>query len=232
MSRRPPRKSNNRTWIIAGVVAVVLAVAVVVAVAAGGSDDDGGGGGGTGNAVQTAPVSVTGVALPQYPANGAADKAIGATIPTLAGKSLFDGTDMTIAPTGKPQIVVFLAHWCPHCQAEVPVIVDVADDGGFDGIDVRGISTGTRPDAANYPPSTWLEDEDWPFPTMADSSNFTAAAAYGLGSYPFLVFTDASGKVVARSIGEVSGADLTAAAKALKAGKPVDIGTGSSSSAG
>ena len=32
----------------------------------------------------------------------------------------FDGAPLTIAPTGKPMLVVFLAHWCPHCNAEIP----------------------------------------------------------------------------------------------------------------
>ena len=230
MSRRPQQRSSNRTWVIVGILAVIVAVAVVVAVAAGGGDDSGSGGGGNGSAVEVAPVSVTGTALPPFPESGA-DRAIGETIPTLTGTSLFDGADMTIEPTGTPQIVIFLAHWCPHCQAEVPRIVDLANDGKLDGVDVSAVATGTRSNQANYPPSAWLEDEDWPYPTMADSSTFTAAQAYGLTSYPYFVFIDGSGQVVARSIGEVSSDDLTEAVNALKAGEPVDIGTGSSSSA-
>ena len=31
----------------------------------------------------------------------------------------FDGTPVEIAPDGKAKLVVFLAHWCPHCRAEV-----------------------------------------------------------------------------------------------------------------
>ena len=68
-------------------------------------------------------------------------------IPTLTGQSLFDGSDMTIAPTGKPQAIVFLAHWCPHCQAEVPRIVALAKAGKLDGIDVVGVATGRRTDS-------------------------------------------------------------------------------------
>ena len=106
----------------------------------------------------------------------------------------FDGSKVTIGPTGKPQVVMFLAHWCPHCQAEVPRIVELAKDGAFEGIDVAAVATGTNADAPNYPPSAWLEREQWPFPVMVDSPEFTAAQAYGLPSYPYFVFADARGQ--------------------------------------
>ena len=40
-------------------------------------------------------------------------------------------------------MVVFLAHWCPHCQAEVPELVELAKEGVFDGVDVTAVATGT-----------------------------------------------------------------------------------------
>ena len=30
---------------------------------------------------------------------------------------------------GSPQLIVVMAHWCPHCQAEIPRIVDWNTDG-------------------------------------------------------------------------------------------------------
>src|SRR4051794_11075085 len=201
----------NRTWIIVGVLAVVVLVAVVIAAAAGGGDSSTP----RKDAVQVAPVDVSGTPLADFSASGT-DPAVGSRIPTLTGRSLFDGKDMTIAPSGKPMVIAFLAHWCPHCQAEVPLLVDLADQGAFDGIDVRAVATGTRSDLPNYPPSSWLEREHWPFPAMADSTKSTAALAYGLNGYPYLAFVDAQGKVVARSEGEVSADVLTQAVKDLK----------------
>jgi thiol-disulfide isomerase/thioredoxin len=207
---------------------------VVVAVAASGGSDSsskggGNGGGGSSSAVEVAPVQVTGTPLPDFPSSGT-DKAIGVTVPTLTGQSLFDGSAITIAPTGKPMAVVYLAHWCPHCQAEVPRLVDLAKAGKLAGIDVYGVAAAGRDDLPNYPPSAWLEDESWPFPTMVDSANSTAAAAYGLTGYPYFLLVDAQGKVVARAEGEADDADIVAAVNALKAGKPVDLGSGASSS--
>jgi thiol-disulfide isomerase/thioredoxin len=237
-SNRPPRgkpssraatsrPGPDRTWIVVGGLAIVVVVAVVIAVAAGGGDD-------RDNptpskaAVQVAPVQVSGTPLANFPENGS-DAAVGSTIPTLTGSSLFDGSKLTIAPTGKPMVVAFVAHWCPHCQAEVPVLVALAKQGAFDGVDVRAVATGTNSQAPNYPPSSWLERVKWPFPALADSAKFDAANAYGLTGYPNLVFVDAAGKVVARSEGEVSSDVLTQALKNLKAGKAVSLSGGASS---
>jgi thiol-disulfide isomerase/thioredoxin len=224
-ARRP---GPNRTWIVVSALAIVVVVAVVIAVAASGGDN-GGNPTPSKSAVQVAPVQVSGTPLAGFPANGS-DTAVGSTIPTLTGSSLFDGSKMTIAPTGKPMVIAFVAHWCPHCQAEVPVLVALAQQGAFDGIDVRAVATGTSSQLPNYPPSSWLERVKWPFPAMADSAKFDGANAYGLTGYPNLVFVDAGGKVVARSEGEVSSDVLTQALKDLKAGKAVSLSGGASSS--
>ena len=231
-NRRPPRYGKpaptprrNRTWWIWGGVALVFLVAIVVAVAASGGDD-----GAKPTAHETGAVTVDGTPLPQYNSDEV-DTAIGDTIPTLTGVS-FDGSKVTIGPTGTPQVVMFLAHWCPHCQAEVPRIVELAKEGAFKGIDVAAVATGTSAEAPNYPPSAWLEREKWPFPVMVDSTEQTAAIAYGLSSYPYFVFADAQGKVVGRATGEIAPSDLQKILNALEAGNPLPTGiAGASSSA-
>ena len=65
-------------------------------------------------------------ALPQL-VDGEDDAAIGQTIPTVSGKTL-DGDAITIGPDGGAKVIVFVAHWCPHCQAEVPEIVSHLKD--------------------------------------------------------------------------------------------------------
>jgi len=126
-------------------------------------------------------VKVSGTPLPQYDSTKSSDPAIGDTIPTLTGKSIDDGSEVTIGPDsgGKPQVIVFVAHWCPHCQAEVPRLVQLADDGAFDGVQVSAVATATNEQADNYPPSAWLKNEKWPFPVLADDAKGTAAQAYG-----------------------------------------------------
>jgi thiol-disulfide isomerase/thioredoxin len=126
------------------------------------------------------------------------------TIPTVTGKS-FDGTPVTIEPNGSPQMLMFVAHWCPHCQREVPIVSEWLKQGGLPAsVKLTTVATGTSSSAPNYPPSAWLEKNDWPSPIMADSDAFDAATAFGLESYPYFVWVDADGKVVARASGELT----------------------------
>ena len=222
---------RNRT-ILWGGLAVVVVIAIVVAVVASGSSDDSA----SATKWETAPVKVTGTPLPEFDKEASSDPAIGDTVPTLEGKSIYDGTPVTIGPDsgdGEPQMIVFVAHWCPHCQAEVPRLVDLADDGVFDGVKVSAVATGTTEEADNYPPSHWLKDETkWPFPVLADSPNGTAAQAYGLTGYPYFVMVNADGTVAGRGSGELPEDQLQANIKALKAGDELPItSSGKSSSA-
>jgi thiol-disulfide isomerase/thioredoxin len=165
---------------------------------------------------QTRPVTVQGTPLPRYEGAtaGGEDPGIGGTGPTLNGED-FDGNSITIGgASDKPRLVIFVAHWCPHCQREVPLIVDWRADGTIPSdIEVIGVSTGVDPAYPNYPPSEWLSEVGWTDPVMADAAEGTAAQAYGLASYPYFVALDKDGKVVARSSGEL---DQTAIAQLVQ----------------
>ena len=138
------------------------------------------------------------------------DPARGAVAPVLKGFA-FDGTPLTIAPTGKPKMVVFLAHWCSHCNAEVPRLIEWKNSGTMPGdMEVIGVSTGARDDAPNWPPSQWVVDKGWPWPVMADSEDQGAALAFGVSGYPGLLLLDGDGKVLARRSGEASIEELKA----------------------
>ena len=65
-----------------------------------------------------------GEVLPRLDASLAADPAVGMTAPTITA-SYFDNSETTIDfADGQPRVVMFMAHWCPHCQAEVTALVD------------------------------------------------------------------------------------------------------------
>jgi thiol-disulfide isomerase/thioredoxin len=221
-------KARRNRMLLWGALAVIVVIAVVVAVVAGGGGD---------NAAATkweiAPVKVSGTPLPDFDKNASSDPAVGDTVPTLQGRSVYDGSRVTIGPDsgdGKPQMVVFVAHWCPHCQAEVPRLVELAKQGVFDGVQVSAVATGTTEQGGNYPPSAWLQDVDWPFPVMADSPTGTAAQAYGLTSYPFFVLVNPDGTVAGRGVGELTDEQVEANIAALKAGKDLPITSSGKSS--
>lgn len=212
--RRPagPSGGGSRTplFVGLGVVAVVV-VALVAALALRGGDDGGsvaaGGAVPTGEGTSpTQPVTVTGAALPPFE-DASPDPAVGLVAPTLAGAT-FDGSAVTLTPgDGRPKLVVFLTHWCPHCQKEVPVLVDwMAEGRAPANLDVVAVSTASDPGRGNFPPQEWLAGEGWPQRVLADNATSEAATAYGLQSFPYLVVLDADGTVVARAAGE-QGAD-------------------------
>jgi thiol-disulfide isomerase/thioredoxin len=182
----------------------VLAAIVAIA-ASGGSDNNKAAAGDQ----QTRPVTVTGTALTPLPDTGGADPAIGVIAPSLTGQS-FDGTAVSWSP-GRPTLLVFLAHWCPHCQAEIPLLVSWKAAGiAPEGLDVLGIATGTDATRPNYPPSTWLSNADFPWPVLADSATYDAANAMGLTGFPYFVLVDAKGAVMARATGELTSMALDA----------------------
>jgi thiol-disulfide isomerase/thioredoxin len=207
--QREARRRQLRLWGIVGGAVVLIAI-VAIALSRGGGSQDGG-------TAQTYPVAVTGETLPPFPTAGS-DPAVGMQAPTLTGTSL-EGQPVTIDPgsTGSPTAIWFIAHWCPHCQAEVPRIVSLDDAGSLPtDVDIFAVSTGVDPSAPNYPPSAWLEDVGWPFPDMADDDAGTAGVAYGLGSFPYLVLIDADGNVVARHAGELGEDGIVQAMDALQ----------------
>ena len=211
MSPAPqPRRRVPLALVLVGVVAVVLLGAVAFGAL---RNSDGkpskSDGASTSGLVQVQPVNVTGNPLPEFPGNGSADPAVSIEAPVLKGRS-FDGSKVTIGgKTAKPTLVMFMAHWCPHCQREVPLVVQWRADGTIpDDVDLVGVSTGVMSDQNNYPPSAWLDEVKWPGPVMADSGRDAAAAAFGLPSYPYFVALDADGKVIARGSGELDQAAM------------------------
>ena len=133
------------------------------------------------------------------------DPAVGQPSPFVEGER-FDGSIITIGgDTGQPALYVFLAHWCPHCNDEIPELIELNDSGRLpDNLDVVAISTGAASDRDNYPPSEWLVEKDWPWDAMADDENLTAIQVFGGNSFPFTVLVDADGTVLARRAGSAT----------------------------
>jgi hypothetical protein len=233
-TNRPAAAAPNRRatrWIVAGVVVVIL-VAAVVAFAFGRSKDDkvdtgaaspvpaaSGGVGSTsvaaGQALVQGPVTVGGTALAELPSRGA-DPAVGQPLPTLQGANTLDGSPLQITNDGKAKLIFVVAHWCPHCQNEVPVIQKWIDGGGVPaGLELYAVSTAARPDAGNYPPAKWLTQEHWTVPTLADSADNRALNALGVSGFPFFVAVGRDGTVVARTSGEQPVEEIAALAARL-----------------
>jgi thiol-disulfide isomerase/thioredoxin len=223
--KKKKASSGDSMRTILYVVLVVVGIAGAVALGtSGGSSDT------TTDTVVTVPggvqpaeyqkVSSTGGLLAPLPESGA-DTETGKSVAVLKGYDL-QGRPVTIDPAGegKATMVVFLAHWCPHCNREIPVLNKWRESGEVPtGLRVIGITTGSKADQANWPPSKWMTAMKWPFEVMADSEAQEAARAYGVGGYPFMAFVGANGKITARTSGEVPVEQLQIYANAAVAAK-------------
>lgn len=200
------------------VIAVVLVLAAVVAVAAvvlsgSGDDDDEASETTTQSATATTGVEVEGAALPA--GDGPSDPAIGQPAPTLRGSD-YEGAAVDVVPgENGPMMVVFLAHWCPHCNDEMPVLQEWEASGAIpDELELVSVSTAVSAERPNYPPEEWLAEKGWTWPVLADDDELTAADAYGVTGFPFIVFLDADGNVTGRVSGEQPVEQLQALADA------------------
>jgi cytochrome c biogenesis protein CcmG/thiol:disulfide interchange protein DsbE len=209
-------RKKQPPWLWIGVAAVVLVLLVAAIVSSGGS------GGKSKNSAaglqQTRPVTVTGTPLASLPSSGD-DPAVGKQIPEVKGQS-FDGTPVDIGNDGRPKLVLFVAHWCPHCQREVPLLAKYLESHALPkGVALFTVSTAVTPQRGNYPPAAWLDKVGWKAPVLADSDDGKAATAFGLPGFPYFVAVDGSGKVVARTSGEISTDEFASLADKTLAGR-------------
>ena len=211
-SRRPPPRPASRSTRPAGLVlaigGLVIAGAAIAAIALTqlGSSAAASPSGSPSPLATSAPVA--GVPLPPF-VEGVDDQAVGQPMLEFDGTD-FAGTPVSIRADGRPKVLLFLAHWCPHCQREVPVVQDWVDANGMPvGVDFISVATANDPNLPNYPPDAWLAREGWEVPVLVDGGR-RIANDYGLTAFPYWVAIDADGKVASRRTGELTPAQLDA----------------------
>jgi cytochrome c biogenesis protein CcmG/thiol:disulfide interchange protein DsbE len=206
----PVRTGPSGPILVVGIGALVIAAAALAAVAftpAASPPPSADAAPSSGSPIAT-PGLVGGAALPAYAA-GPDDPAVGRPIPEVDGAA-FDGASVSIKADGKPKLLIFLAHWCPHCQAEVPVVQAWLDTNGMPaGVELISVVTAIDPNRPNYPPDAWLAREHWQVPVIVDG-NGQVATSYGLTAFPYWVAVGADGTVAQRLTGELTPEQLAA----------------------
>ena len=143
--------------------------------------------------------------LPQF-SKSEDDPAVGCAAPIIDGQD-FNGKPVRIggsAVSQAPTVVIAAAHWCPHCNNELPKL-QAQFKGGSAGMRYVVVSTGVNSGSANYPPGPWLtKDMGWTGGIMADDAQSTAGKALGVSSFPMFILIDTQGEVVERFSGETA----------------------------
>lgn len=148
-----------------------------------------------------APV-VEGETLP-VAGDPADDPSVGQPAPTVQGEG-FDGEPITIGESEQPELLVFMAAWCPHCQDELTELVAFVEDGRVpDDVRLTAVVTGLDDTRDNWPPDAWFEDEGWTGPVIVDDADSSIAEAYGQPGTPYWVAIDGDGQIAARVSGRL-----------------------------
>lgn len=118
-----------------------------------------------------------------------------------------DGGSLAIASfSGRPLLVNFWATWCPPCVEELPLIDRFYVENKTKGWQVLGLAV-DQPSAVR----TWLQRAPLNFPVaMAGFAGTELSKSLGnlTGGLPFTVVFGASGQLLHRKSGQVSGEDL------------------------
>ena len=169
----------NKNFIIAGAVVLVLGLAIAIGVTLSSEPVAAG--------LPEGEISVVGDSLPQYAGENDDNVALGLAAPTFSAPDQ-NSEIFQLEKNGNSKALLFLAHWCPHCQREVPVVQRFIDsnDRGRD----------------NYPPQEWLQREGWSETQIYDLDR-EIGEAYGLNAFPYWVFLDKDLNVLARRTGNL-----------------------------
>ena len=184
----------NKNFIIAGAVVLVLGLAIAIGVTLSSEPVAAG--------LPEGEISVVGDSLPEYAGENDDNVALGLAAPTFSAPDQ-NSEIFQLEKNGNSKALLFLAHWCPHCQREVPVVQRFIDSNGVPpGIDVIAVATSIDRGRDNYPPQEWLEREGWSETQIYDLDR-EIGEAYGLNAFPYWVFLDKDLNVLARRTGNL-----------------------------
>ncbi len=194
------KKLMNKNFIIVGAILLVVGLAVAIGVSLVDEPLDGN--------LPEGETTISGDALPEYAGENDINISVGLQAPSFSGPDQ-NSEIISLEKNGKSKILLFLAHWCPHCQAEVPVVQEYIDTFGLPAdVEVIGIFTSIDRSRDNYPPHDWLVKEGWSETQIYDLDR-EIGTAYGLNAFPYWVTLDKDLKVVNRVTGELTPDQIT-----------------------
>jgi len=145
--------------------------------------------------------SVPAGTLPQFE-QGQPDAALGMVLGEVSGVDYYSETEMSIDPSdGTARAWLIWAHWCPHCQRELPPLSDWYTENAdlYPNVELISVTSSIDPARGN-PLEPYLDELQLPFPAILDP-DLALAEQFGLSAYPFWVFTSGDGTTLLRVAG-------------------------------
>ncbi|MEN8235448.1 MAG: TlpA disulfide reductase family protein [Actinomycetota bacterium] len=140
---------------------------------------------------------------------GQPDSALGVVLGDVTGPEYYTEAAITIDPTdGVSRAWLIWAHWCPHCQRELPEVSEwyVEHRDEYPNVELLSVSSSID-DTRGNPLEPYLDDLQLPFPTIVDA-DLALAQQLGVSAYPFWVFTGPDGTTLLRIAGYLETAQI------------------------
>ena len=132
------------------------------------------------------------------------DAMVGKPVPVLALPALADGRPVALAEAlgGQPVLVNFFASWCPPCEVEHPVLMELEAAG----VPIIGVAY------KDAPPNTeaFLARLGDPFTTHLVDRDGRAGVEFGVTGVPETYLVGADGTILAKHAGPLSAEDAAA----------------------
>jgi thiol-disulfide isomerase/thioredoxin len=124
-----------------------------------------------------------------------------ARLPDFSLKDLTGKSIQISAWSGKSLVINFWATWCAPCRREIPLLKTIAAEWAGRDIKVLGIAVDYPDKVRDFAGQFKI---DYPV-LIGDQDALDIAAKFGMASpaFPFTVFTDRRGEVVALFVGEL-----------------------------
>jgi len=124
-----------------------------------------------------------------------------ARLPDFSLKDLTGKSVSISAWSGKSLVVNFWATWCAPCRREIPLLKTISAEWAGRDLEVVGIAVDYPDEVKDFAGQFKI---DYPV-LIGDQDALDVAAKFGMASpaFPFTVFTDRRGEVVALFVGEL-----------------------------
>jgi thiol-disulfide isomerase/thioredoxin len=137
---------------------------------------------------------------------GAPQRAIPATLPSIAFTDQL-GVERRLSDwKGHPLLVNFWASWCEPCREEIPLLERLSRERAQQGFEVIGVAVDSRAAALAYARQAGIR-----YPLLiGETPGLQAVQALGMQTvFPFSVFVDARGRIVTLKLGKLQADQAT-----------------------